>query len=374
MKTKAIAALAFIILLFVSGCAGNQITGNPVKESRPMKIGVVAAQTGGVSAISIPSQRAIQMALADYNAKHLQQFEVIFEDNAASARNSVFAFKKLVEVDGVSAVIGDITTTTMSVAPLANEMRIPLVSYITTSPVAREKGEFAFRTSPMNLEGMKMTAEFMIDKGMGEVSLITELNDYPISLKESFAEEFKRLGGKVIHDDEFQKTDDLRTMVLKADSKEPDAIMLFVISPSTAVNVLKQIRELGIDTPLFGSENAASDMALRIGGDELLEDMIFASPMYNTERMESLKERYLAEFDNDVLDWLYVATGYDAATVLFTAMDEVGDDPEAIRDFLDEMEGFEGVSGDITFDEFGDPSETDYGLFKIIDGTKVRIG
>ncbi|MCK4670113.1 MAG: ABC transporter substrate-binding protein [Nanoarchaeota archaeon] len=371
---KFIAFMLIILLVLVVGC--GQMTSQAVEE--PVKIGVISAQTGGVSAISLPSKYAIEMALEDWNSNpgNMQKFEIIYEDNQGKALVSVTAFHKLVDYDQVAGVIGDITSTTMSIGPLADRTKTPVISYITTSPIARDAGDYVFRTSPMNLEGMRMTANYMIENGITEISILSELNDYPISLKDAFKEEYLRLGGKVLAEELFDASvADIRTEITKAKGKNPQAMMLFVISPRTGVNLLEQIKQLNIDVPLYGSENVGSDLALRIGGPAVLEDLIFSSPVYNKEKMDELKARYIEKVGEDqVLDWLYVATGYDAAMIYFETITEVGTDPEAIKDYLYNLKDYDGVSGKITFDSYGDPVGAEYQLFQFHDGEKVVIG
>jgi len=48
---------------------------------------------------------------------------------------------------------------------------------------------------------------------------------------------------------------------------------------------------------------------------------------------------------------------YDATKIMLQAISEAGvDDPAAVKDAMSALH-YEGVSGDITFDEFGDPAK-----------------
>ena len=97
------------------------------------------------------------------------------------------------------------------------------------------------------------------------------------------------------------------------------------------------------------------------------------SPVYNLEKIGELQEKYLAQYGEDFLDWLYIATAYDAAMVLFEAIEEVGTDSKAIKQYLDDLEGFNGYSGLNAFDEEGDVAEGVYALFRAENGKKVMI-
>ena len=363
MKKTIIILIAFLVIL--TGCGQDQQT---------IKIGVVSVQTGPIAPISVPSIHAIQLATEDWNAQNEQQFQIIFEDTAGQGATAATAFNKLVNVDEVTGIIGDITSTTMAIGPIADDMQVPVISYLTTSPTATDAGDFVFRTSPMNLEGMNMIAEYLVKTNRTRISILVENNDYPVSLKEAFVERLHEINGQIVQEQLFDRTQDLRTILMKAQQNEPQAIMLFVISPSTAVNVLKQAKELQIELPIFGSETAASDMALKAGGQELFEGFITSAPRYNPETVAELKQRYIQKVGNDdILDWLYVATGYDAAMIFFNTINDVGTDPVTIKEALYNLENYDGVSGKISFDENGDPIGTEFILFQIKDGQKEII-
>jgi len=352
----------FVLLLLITGCA----------EEQAVKIGVVAAQTGPVATVSVPSQNGARLALEDWNANHETKFELIFEDNQGKATESLKSYNKLVQVDNVVAVLSDISMTTLSLAPLADENRKLLIAFISTPPSVRGIGDFVYRTSPMNIAGLTLSIDHMLENDIIEIATLTEQYDYPISLEETFAKEFRKKGGRIIASEQFLASDDLRSVITKSTKDDPGALMIFVQTPPTAVNLLRQIRELGISIPVYGNEVLGSDMSIRVGGADLMEGVIAGFPAYNFEKTENLKQKYTAKYGENILDWLYVASGYDAAMVLFEAIDEVGTDNEAIKIYLDNLENFDGYVLE-SFDDEGDVELGSYVLLQIKNGKKVRI-
>ncbi len=349
--------LSLLLIFFLVGCTA------PITHE-PVKIGVVSALTGPISTISLPSKNAIELALNDWNSNHETQFEIIYEDNQGKSTPSVNAFHKLVNINKVAAIITDISMTTMTLAPLADEYEIPLVAYLSTSPSVLNAGEYVYRTSPMNIVGMTLIVDYMLKNNQTRVATLTELYDYPVALKKVFED-----GGRIeiVASEEFDTTNDLRSIILKLSRENPDAIMIFVQTPNTGLNILKQIKELNLQIPLYGNEHFGTDMALRIDG---LEGVITTVPEYNVETIDELKEKYSAAYNEEgILDWLYVATGYDAATVLFEAIEE----SENIKKHLDGMVDFNGYTGLDEFDEFGDIAQKNYNLLKIENGSKQLI-
>ncbi|MFQ5621291.1 MAG: ABC transporter substrate-binding protein [Candidatus Nanoarchaeia archaeon] len=348
-----------ILLVFLAACSSSEIN-----------IGVIAAQTGPIASISVPSQHAIELALDDWNGDPSHtKINVIFEDNKGKPVDSANAFHKL-QIDGVAAIITDISSTTLTAAPLADAQEMHVVAYISTSPSVLGSGDYVYRTSPMNLEGMSLVSDHMLDSGQTRIVTLTEHLDYTLALSEVFKEGADGL--TIVAAEEFAANDDVKSTLLKLTKHNPDAIMIFSHAPYSGIYVAKQIKELGIDIPVYGSETMGSDMAVEIDASTL-EGLMVGSPVYDLERMPELQKKYNAKFNDKIFDWLYVATAYDAAMVLFDAIDEVGTDGAAIKQYLDDVENVNGYSGFNSFDDQGDVAEGKYGLFKVVNGTKVIV-
>jgi len=347
-----------ILLVFLAACSSGEVA-----------VGVIAAQSGPIASISVPSQHAIEIALDDWHSNpENTRIKVIFEDTRGKPVESANAFHKL-QIDGVAAVITDISSTTLAVAPLADAQEIPSVAYISTSPSVLGAGDYVYRTSPMNLEGMGLVSDYMLNSGQIRIATLTEHLDYPMALSKVFHEGADGL--TIVAAERFAANDDLKSTLIKITKENPDAIMIFSHAPFSGINVAKQIKELGIDIPVYGSETMGSDMAVEID-PSTLEGLMVGSPVYDLERMPELQKKYRAKYDDEIFDWLYVATAYDAAMVLFEAIDEVGTDGDAIKEYLDNV-NTDGYSGFTSFDEEGDVAEGTYGLFKIVNGTKVIV-
>ena len=378
-KTIHLTITTLILLIFILGCnqESSKLTGDSIHSTSStkttIKIGVISALTGPISTISLPSKNAIELAAHDWNSNphHKTQFKIIYEDNLGQANPSVTAFNKLTKVDNVAAIITDISMTTMTLAPLANKNQIPLVAYLSTSPSVLGAGKFIYRTSPMNIEGMTLIIDHMLNQNQTRVATITELYDYPIALNKIFEKKSNIKGINLISSEKFSTTDDLRTMIIKSTKNNPDAIMIFVQTPKTGLNLIKQIKELDISTPLYGNEHFCTDMALRIEG---LENVICSAPEYNTNTIDELKIKYSNFYnENQILDWLYIATGYDAANVLFETIEKTGTNSKKIKEYLDSIDNFNGYTGLDKFDEQGDIAQKNYNLLIIKNNKKIKL-
>ena len=367
MKIKILMSIALIILLFAFAiiAAQNSIWYFGLTQVETIKIGIICAQTGPVSSTVAPSQEGIRMALEDWGSQNKKtKFKLIFEDTGGESKNAVTAFEKLNSIDNITAIITDISSTTKTLVPLTQENKLPMISYISTSSIAKEKGEYAFRTSPMNYKEMELISKYLEIQKIKKVAIITELNDYPVSMKTLFIKQFTASGGTIVAQEEVNSNSDYRTVLTKINNSNPQAIIIIPISTSVALNLLQTKKELNINTPVYGSDIVGALMVVNKGGLELQKDVIFGSQVYDENKVKILQERYINKIgNNNVMDWLYIATSYDAAMLLFNAIEDEGTNNEKIKEHLKNTK-YTGYSGEIEFDSFGDPKEAQFALFK----------
>ncbi|MBD3247401.1 ABC transporter substrate-binding protein, partial [Candidatus Pacearchaeota archaeon] len=79
--------------------------------------------------------------------------------------------------------------------------------------------------------------------------------------------------------------------------------------------------------------------------------MIFPYPD-DSQMGQEFINKFEAEYENRPS--LYAANSYDALMVIAKAIEEVGEDPLEVKEFLLDMDIFNGASGEFSFDQNGD--------------------
>ena len=125
-------------------------------EDEPVKVGSVMDFTGDLGEFGGPMNDAVLLAAEHFNAAGGvlggRDIEVVSEDGATSDVTAVDAARKLVNVDGVSALIGPlgsgITLAVANAVTIPNQ--VPEISPSATSPALTvlEDDDFIFRTAP----------------------------------------------------------------------------------------------------------------------------------------------------------------------------------------------------------------------------------
>jgi branched-chain amino acid transport system substrate-binding protein len=147
-------------------------------------------------------------------------------------------------------------------------------------------------------------------------------------------------------------TRDFRTLVGKVKSEGPDVIFLLTYAGEGAA-FMKALRELGLKTAVYGSDNISSE-EFTSAGAAAIEGVRVAMPspaggLQYDSFVERYKKRYGQSPDANI------SKSYDAMSLMAKAIEQNGPDPVRIRQYFASPDfSYEGVSGQIRFDSNGD--------------------
>jgi branched-chain amino acid transport system substrate-binding protein len=130
--------------------------------------------------------------------------------------------------------------------------------------------------------------------------------------------------------------------------------MLYVSSgPDEIGTLVKQLREAGIDEPVFGGDGYDTPLLLQIA-DDAANDVYFTThalfdPTHATQRQKEFIDAYEKRFGTPP-ETAFAGLGYDAVKLLAAAIELDGSAKQkAIPGALEATQGFPGVTGDISF-------------------------
>lgn len=341
-------------------------------EGEPIKIGWIGPLTGDVAAIGTGMRDAVELAVKEVNAEggiNGHPVEMVYENGGCEAKMASTAATKLINIDRVMAILGGTCTPeTLSIAPLAEDARIPEVSASASAPSVTNAGDYVFRVVPSDAFAGQYAAQYAYNTlGKRNVGIIHSLNDYGQGIADVFAAEFERLGGTVTVKEGFADGEkDFRTALTKISTAADVDVIFAPLFPESAAAAVRQIRELGLSQTLLGADTYSDPVLQQADG---LEEVIYV--LQSTEENESFKEKFMAETQRPDVP-VYSPQQYDAARILFDTIANVGIDGEDIKNALYQVKEYPGVSGMITFDENGDLVGAKYDVWKIENGTGVK--
>ncbi len=163
-----------------------------------------------------------------------------------------------------------------------------------------------------------------------------------------------RLGHPMMIEERFDNGETDFTMQLENIKRvKPDAVLIWANARESAL-VLNQMREMGMDQPVYASDRAVSDEFLDLAGKNA-EGVVSTCP-YNPQadlpQLKAFQEAYRKRFGKEAD--VYAAHAYDGMNLIVKAIEQVGLNRVLIRDILTDLEtfqGYPGVTGEIIFDE-----------------------
>jgi len=343
----------------------------------PLKAGVILPLTGDGSFWGMHARNSMLLAQGDINAAggvRGRRLELIIEDGRCDAKTAVSAYHKLVEIDRVTVVLGEIcSSATLAVAELAQRNKIVLITPCSESPDISRAGDFIFRTwTPNNAQARVMARYVRENLAFSRAAVLAVNNGFGKPLADAFREEFGKAGGTTAAFETYdQGASDFRAQLLRIRQAHPQVLFLVSYQPD-GLAALRQIAALRL-TPRIATTsamNSPAEVFKPLG--PLAEGLILADlPDLTTAEFRS---RYAARFGGE---WPGVSScagvAYDDVQILARAFAAAGTDSTAVRGFLAGLRDYRGVSGVLSFDANGD-LEREHEVFMVEQGALRAAG
>lgn len=347
-------------------------------ETGPIKIGVIAPMTGDAAAYGEPMANVLRMAVEEVNATggvDGRLMELIVEDGKCSGASGTSAAQKLVNVDGVKAIIGGFCSgETIPAVPIVAAAKVVMVSGGASSPDLTGISPYFFRTNPSDSAQGKVLAQIAYnDKGWRKVAFLQEQTDYALGIYKAFNEEFVRLGGSTTNESFASNVTDVRGVITKAKATNPDALFISAQTPAVVSRVLTQVSQSNWKPALMVNDVVPGDPELLKNSSALLEGALTAEFGTNPQnpKFQTLVNNYKAKYGSEPPFQSYAQTMYDAVYLLKEGLAKAGEDGEKLAQWSRTIKNWDGASGKITILESGDRDSGH--TMKVIRGGKVEL-
>lgn len=342
--------LAAGIALWASACT---TTG----KDAPILIGHYGSMTGAEATFGQSTDNGIRLAVKERNERGGiggRQIVLKTYDTQSKTQEAGTAVTRLITDDKAVAILGEVASSlSLAGGAVAQQYGIPMITPSSTNPRVTQVGDKIFRVCFTDQFQGYACAKFAREnlKALKVALLYDQAQAYSKGLKDYFAEAFKELGGTIATEQAYTGGDqDFSAQLTTIRQSGPDVI--FIPGYYTdAGNIALQARKLGIKVPLLGGDGWDSAKLAEIGG-EAVEGSYFSnhySPQEKRPEVQNFVEKYRAE-QGQVPDAL-AALGYDAAALLFDAMDRAGSLNGAdIARAIAQTQGLALVTGVISID------------------------
>ena len=382
------------------------------------KVGAVLSLTGAYGAHGVPISRAAQLGVEQVNEARAALgvgCELVYDvrDSNTQASVAVDAARKLIDLDGVTALVGPISSgiTAPLLSSVTVEKDVVVVATASTSSTFTNMGKrgetkgLFFRT--LSSDSLQAVAAAMMayEAGFRKPAIIYFNNDWGKNNQAGFIDAFKALGGEIGNSVPFNPDQpSYRSEITKTLEGNPDSLYML----SNTQDGVKHFRDwIRFDGPQnFIMPQGMNDSAfVDTVGSDLLKNAWFISPgtpaNSSLEKMESdFQVRWDATpkgpgrnsgYDAGVLIGLAMVTadmrGLDTSgsTLAKIIREITGPDGEEHYGGVDGLKAaikaikagkniwYVGATGPIDFDPYGDVA-TPFVMMKIKDGDYVDVG
>ena len=356
---KFVLCLACLALLAAPALAGDTI-----------KVGQLAAVTGDFAAYGVAEWESVKIAVEEINKAGGvlgKPLELIMYDCRTRQEDTVNAARRLVEQDKVTAVIGpNGSGLCIAAAPIFNRGRVPNIGTLPTNPqvTVDESGKvrpYNFRICFLDPYQGAIMAQFSAQtlKATKAALLYDVSSDYSQGQREFFIKNFERFGGKIVADEGFRGEDvDFRSQLTNMKNSGADVFIYPFMGKSLPLAV-KQARELGITTPIVGGDGYG-DFMWEIAGDALGDTYWVSHVDRYDPTLAGFFDSYKAHTNTECQEFMNAVMAYDCVYWLKDAIERAGsDDPEKVRDALEQTAGLKLLHCTLTMDEFHNPRDKD---------------
>lgn len=385
---RTISCLKFQLVLFLavvlSSCSESK---SPLEEcvdaigcvavgpGEPVKIGVLQALTGKVAALGWAQIRGLKLALDKRNNSLLGHPVVLqIEDTGCTEEGGANAALKLIADPQTIAIFGSTCSGAgASASQVMSPAGLTMISGSNSAPFLTSiAGQAApnwqagyFRTAPNEEYAGQAAAGYAFQKlGLQRAATIHDNDIYSKGLTESFKKAFTALGGEIALDASINKGETEMEPVLTAVINSGAQLLFFPLFQPEGNYILRQARALpALDATLLISGSALIQKGFLDEVGEVGIGMCFVSPKCPEGAVvDQLAAAYEMKFKKKPEE-SYYRYGFDAADLLFHAIEQTAIQNrdgilylgrKALRDTLYATTGFEGVSGTLNCNQFGD--------------------
>jgi branched-chain amino acid transport system substrate-binding protein len=398
------AAILGISALVLVGCASGGSTDSSSGSDSgdlSLKIGTILPQTGTLAVLGPPEIAGVDLAAADINAaKAGITIDVTQKDSGDTTTDIASQSATSLIADGVSAVIGAASSgVSKTFIDQVTQAGVVQVSPANTSPdfTSYEDDGYYWRTAPSDVLQGRILGNKIVKDGKTNVSILYMNDAYGTGLEKNVKEALEAGGVKVGAEETFEPAStDFNSALTSVLATDPDALV--VISFDEIKTIAEQLAAKGFDfSKLYGADGnygviTDKDTNVDIAGAQFTNPGVEAKAEFQDKLQALVKEQ-----GNDPLTvFSYAAESYDATTLLALASLQGGaTDGATIRDNLQKVsEGgtkcesfadcakliadgedvdYDGISGPITFDKNGDPTEAYVSIYKYSAGNKTSF-
>lgn len=308
-----------------------------------VNIGNPMAMTGPIPDLNAPIAAAVDLAAANINEQGGmfaggEALNIVRADSACDPTAAVDAVTKLINVNGVSAIVGPVCSG--ATIAQAESVSIPAgvltLSVSASSPAitTMEDGtDLVFRAAASDAYQGVALAELAMAEGMTEIAVSYANDDYNAAIAEVFVQAYEAMGGTITANEAHEPNKASYRSEVATIGAGSENLALFSYYGSGGITLMRNALETGAFVNFIGADGMLSDELIEQIGAENLTTSTFTTSASDDSTPSFGAWKAIADAAGVPAADPFVANGYDATFMMALAIEAAG---SADRDGLAE--------------------------------------
>ncbi|WP_428911757.1 ABC transporter substrate-binding protein [Niallia sp. Krafla_26] len=340
--------------LLLAGCSSGQEAA-----SDGYAIGIALPLSGSSAEYGEDLKNGAELAVKlanDAGGIDGKEIETVIKDDKSDPKEATSVASSFGNEKSVLGVVGHFNSSaTLAAAPTYNKNQLVTVAPASSSPNVTDAGDYIFRVITSDAFQAEFVSDWSSEEGFKTAAVIYDQTDFGTGLKEVYTERAAENGLDIVNSESYVagQTKDFSTILTKIKQNSPDVIFIGGLA-NDAATITKQARNAGIESVFIGVDSLYSATLTELGG-ESVEGLLlpgFYDPNSDREATQAFINAYKEEYGKS--PGAYAAYSFDSASVLIEAFKSGATTREEVKEKLYDLADFEGVTGNLTFDENGD--------------------
>ncbi len=373
------AVLAALPLMIVAACGGSDDggggggdEGGDQSDAGPYRLGLVASSEGPFANNSATASAGANYAVELINADggvNGRDLEIIEVDARNDPQSLVTAIPELVSEEEVFAIVAPVDSAGCEIAcAIAADLEVPTISPGAGRPGVLEPSRpWSFTmTAPDAANSIPVLEAVVEQEGVQTAAIIVdEANATTKAQGDLYREVFDNTDVEVVVTPTFTSGDpSFTSQVTSIAAENPDVIAL-AAGPADAARIAVEVRAQGLESLLIGTGSLQSGGTDYISGAGEAAEGTITAAQFNPDNPDEPAASLLAqaEEDNDLdvvplnfayaFDIINLIAAYLTESEATASPDTVQDERQGLLDYLEGVDPFEGMSGEVRFAEDG---------------------
>jgi branched-chain amino acid transport system substrate-binding protein len=252
--------------------------------SGPVTIGVLGPKSGPLSRLNSFYTANIDLAIDQINnggnlvhdgggidvGGTTRDVEYVYYDTESKPNVGVSAAERLIEQDGVSVILGAMSsTTTLAIMDVLEREQVPGITSVSVNEkiTGSEGHDWMFRNKDTDSMRAKYISQAIAEEiGFGSVGMIAPNNDFGIGRMDAFESALGDNGVETLTKQSFnQEAQSFLAELESIKAEEPDALYMVLNDPTHGVQMVPQARQVGFENMVGTGPLGTPDTPEKVG-------------------------------------------------------------------------------------------------------------